>query len=159
MHGRLAHGDEPLSYAQPQTFTLRGTDWPIRETLFLKAYFLVCKSTDMQSIQTPFRTELYHASFLKKASTFVAVCVSVPRSQARACSLQRHGVLLYRVTHKGFLIVFRMSRWARSKGEASTSSPRRHSLFLLGVTFVRLLRTPNRFGRLSLLELFFIVLF
>ena len=75
-------------------------------------------------------------------------------SQARAYSPQRHGVLLYRVTHKGFLIVFRMSRWARSKGEACTSSPRRHSLFLLDVTFVCLLRKPNRFGRLSLLELF-----
>ena len=79
MHGRLAHGDEPFSYAQPGTFTLRGMDWPIRETLFLKAHFLVFKSTDVQSIQTPFRTELCHASFLIKALTFVAVCVSVSR--------------------------------------------------------------------------------
>ena len=83
------------------------------------------------------------------------LCFSVKgHKQARAYNPQRHGVLLYRVTHKGFLIVFRMSRWARSKGEACTSSPRRHSLFLLGVTFVRLLRKPNRIGRLSLLQLF-----
>ena len=94
MHGRLAHGDEPLSYAQPQTFTLRGTDWPIRETLFLKAYFLVFKSTDVQSIQTRFRTELSRFFLDKGVDVRDYLCFSVKG--------HKHG----HTSLKGFLIIY-----------------------------------------------------
>ena len=45
----------------------------------MKAHFLEFKSIDVKSIQTRFSTELRHASFLIKTSTFVAICVSVTR--------------------------------------------------------------------------------
>ena len=64
MHGRLAHRAEPLSYAQPRAFTLWGSVWPMWGTLFLKSYFLVFKSMDMNSLRTRFRIELRHTSFL-----------------------------------------------------------------------------------------------
>ena len=64
MDRHLAHIAEPLSYAQPQVFSLWGTEWPMRGALFLKSYFLVFKSTDVNSLRTRFHIESRHTSFL-----------------------------------------------------------------------------------------------
>ena len=62
----------------PTVYSVRHGIAYMRDTVF-KAYFIVFESTDVKSIQTRFSTELRHASFLIKTSTFVAICVSVTR--------------------------------------------------------------------------------
>ena len=66
----------------------------MRDAVF-KAYFIVFKSTDVKSIQTRFSTELRHASFLIKASTFEAISVSVSRVTSKHGHTTLKGMACY----------------------------------------------------------------
>ena len=56
------------------------------------------------------------------------------------------GMLPYNIESLSRVFEFRMIPSTRSDGEARLRSPSRHTLVLERVTFMRLLRKPNRIG-------------
>jgi hypothetical protein len=116
-------------------------EWPIRETLFLKAYFHVFKSTDVNSLRTWFRSELCHAYFLMLRVLFdkgvdVPGCLSFSVKGHRYGRKALKGMVWYYIESCSPVFVFRMIPSTRSDGEARALSPQRHSLVLRTVMFV-----------------------